>query len=231
MTRDWEAAEATLFTEWMKHLEPGGTAMRFYSDGLSRGSTYWESHPRVLFLLKEVNADKNSPAWNLFDVVGDGTIGPSWTVISYWTYGIHGGGLPWEQLPAADASSRRDAISKIAVVNLNKCGGGASSLEGNIWASAYRDRAFLIRQLRLYEPDIIIACGVGDIARHILFEEHWRPWQRASNGMGWLRPQGFDTLLVDGYHPQARLPHRQLYEHIVLGLKDIGAIGPPGQAP
>jgi hypothetical protein len=222
MRKGVEQEEATLFAEWSRHLERGN--LRFYPDGLARNSSYWETWPRVLFLLKEVNADKSVPPWNLFDVVGDGTIGPTWTVISYWLHGIHRGGTPWEQLPVATPESRRDAISKLAVVNLNKCGGTAASIQTELWAAAYRDREFLVQQLHLYAPDIIIACGTGDIAKYILFEEHWNNWNKTSNGMHWIRPSTLDAMLVAANHPQARLEHKKLYEEVVLGLKETGAL-------
>ena len=118
MNQHIEQEEAVLFAEWREHLARGNR--RFYPDGMAKGSSYWNTHPRMLFLLKEVNADENAEAWNLFDVVGDGSIGPTWTVISYWTHGIHQGGLAWEAVPAATVESRCEAISKIAVVKLNK---------------------------------------------------------------------------------------------------------------
>lgn len=224
MHHDIEQEEAALFAEWREHLKQGNRS--FYADGMARGSSYWSSNPRVLFLLKEVNADESVPAWNLFDVVGDGSIGPTWTVISYWTHGIHQGGLPWDKVPAADVEYRRQAISKIAVVNLNKCGGKATSVDSDLWAAAYRDRQFLVRQLRLYAPHIIIACGVGDITKHILFDEHWSKWEKTSTTppMYWLRPKALDTLLVWTSHPQARRPHSEMYREVVEGLREITAL-------
>jgi len=222
MHQSIEKEEAALFTEWQAHLAQGNR--RFYPDGTAKGSSYWNSRPRVLFLLKEVNADENTEAWNLFDVVGDGSIGPTWTVISYWTHGIHQGGPSWEEVPGATVQSRCEAISKIAVVNLNKCGGKATSVDSEMWAAAYRDRHFLVRQIRLYAPHIIIACGVGDIAKHILFDEHWSGWNRTSMNMYWLRPKALDTLLVWTSHPQARRSHEEMYREVVEGLKEIGAL-------
>jgi hypothetical protein len=70
-----EQDEASLFEEWKQHLTRGN--LPFYPDGMAQSSSYWETRPRVLFLLKEVNADKSVPPWNLFDVVGDGSIGPT----------------------------------------------------------------------------------------------------------------------------------------------------------
>ncbi|PTL76602.1 hypothetical protein DAT35_49225 [Vitiosangium sp. GDMCC 1.1324] len=209
-----------MFSEWREHLAQGRRP--FYPDGMAQGSSYWNTHPRVLFLLKEVNADEDAAPWNLFDVVGDGSIGPTWTVISYWTHGIHRGGPSWEDVPAATVASRRDAISKIAVVNLNKCGGRATSVDSELWAAAYRDQQFLRRQLRLYAPHIIIACGVGDIAKHILFDEHWSQWEKTPNNkLYWLRPKALDTVLVWTSHPQARRPHLEMYREVVEGLREI----------
>ncbi|WP_257461052.1 hypothetical protein [Archangium lipolyticum] len=133
--------------------------------------------------------------------------------------------FPGRRFPPATPDSRRDAISKLAVVNLNKCGGAAACIQTELWAAAYRDREFLVRQLRLYAPDIIIACGTGEIAKYILFEEHWRDWQKASNGLLWLRPSAINAVLVAANHPQARVEHKKLYEEVVLGLKEIGALG------
>ncbi|MFL5354931.1 hypothetical protein [Archangium sp.] len=229
MNQSIEQEEAALFAEWREHLAQGNR--RFYPDGIARGSSYWNTHPRVLFLLKEVNADENAEAWNLFDVVGDGSIGPTWTVISYWTHGIHEGGPAWEAVPPATAAFRREAISKIAVVNLNKCGGKATSVDSDMWAAAYRDRQFLVRQLRLYAPHIIIACGVGDIARSILFDEHWSHWKKTpENNLYWLRPKALDTLLVWTSHPQARRSHSEMYTEVVAGLKELNVL-PAGTTP
>lgn len=224
MDKNFEQAQSELFAEWTAHLERGGE--KFYGDGLARGSRYFETQPRILYLLKEVNADKRAPAWNLFDVVGDGSIGPTWTVLTHWTYGIVNKGLAWEDVPQATPERRREAISRLAVVNVNKCAGGASSEHGHLWAAAYRDREFLRRQVRLYRPNIIIACGVGDIAKHLLFEEFWTGWNITPvHKMYWMRLLALDAVLVSAHHPQARVPHEQLYEEVVLGLKEMGAIG------
>ncbi|WNG52102.1 hypothetical protein F0U60_54355 [Archangium minus] len=222
-----EQEEAALFSEWKQHLAQGNR--RFYPDGMAQGSSYWNAPLRVLFLLKEVNADENAEAWNLFDVVGDGGIGRTWTVISYWTRGILEGGPPWEAVRGATVESRREAISKIAVVNLNKCGGKETSVDSHLWAAAYRDRRFLIRQIRLYAPHIIIACGVGDIAKSILFDEHWSTWEKTSKtsttpSMYWLRPKVLDTLLVWTSHPQARRPHEEMYKEVIEGLRELNAL-------
>lgn len=64
-----------------------------------------------------------------------------------------------------------------------------SARHRRLWAAAYRDREFLIRQIRLYEPSIIIACSVGDIAK------------QASNGLEWMRPSALNAVLVRGYIP------------------------------
>lgn len=231
MNPDILREEAALFSEWKAYLAQHGR--RFYPDGMASGSSYGDTSPRILFLLKEVNADPNVEAWNLFDVVGEGTIGPTWSVISYWTQGIHGGGLPWAQVPSATVESRRQAISSIAVVNLNKCGGTATSVDSHLWAAAFRDRQFLLRQIRLYAPHLIIACGTGDIAKSILFEEHWSEWTKTSTPGGQtlysLRPQALDTLLVWTSHPQARRPHQDLYEEVVGGLKALGVLPFPAR--
>ncbi len=222
MNRGFEQEQAALFAEWREHLAQGN--LPFYEDGLARDSSYWETQPRVLFLLKEVNANQYVDAWNLFDVVGDGSIRDTWTVISYWTHGIHGGGLPWRDVPDATPDNLRKALSKIAVVNVNKCGGGATSIGAELWVAAYRDREFLRRQIRLYAPDIIIAGGTGDIARHLLFEEHWQDWNRHSDTVYWIRPSALETVLVSTYHPQARIEHRKLYEDVLTGLKAAGTL-------
>ena len=73
---------------------------------------------------------------------------------------------------------------------------------------------------------LIIACGVGDIAKHILFDEHWSPWRKTSTTppLYWLRPKALDTLLVWTSHPQARRPHSEMYREVVEGLRELNAL-------
>jgi hypothetical protein len=71
----------------------------------------------------------------------------------------------------------------------------------------------------------IIACGVGNIAKHILFDEHWSSWTRTEkNNMYWLRPKALDTLLVWTSHPQARRSHSEMYREVIEGLREIKAL-------
>ncbi len=47
--------------------------------------------------------------------------------------------------------------------------------------------------------------------------------------MYWTRPSAIDAVLVSANHPQARLEHKKLYEEVVMGLKDIGALKQPAR--
>jgi hypothetical protein len=215
-----EAAERLLFKRWRTQL--GGE--RFYEDGAFQPSVFVKTRPRIVFLMKEVNADPKGGEWTLREVVGTGKYGCTWNMIAYWTRGILNGGVAWGEIDWADAAFRTEMLAQVAIVNLHKGAGTGSSDPDMLWRTALRDRQFLREQIDIYKPDLLVSCGTAHIARAALFEDYGGDWRQASTGLQWCLVGSPTIPLVATYHPQARKSGQIVYEHLVEGLKSAGLL-------
>ncbi len=83
-----------------------------------------------------------------------------WHTISRWSAGIQKVFPPFDKIDNWD--SKKEAIQKIAAINLKKTSGGANSDSSVINAYCKQDSQLLNRQIDLIKPDVIVTCGTFD---------------------------------------------------------------------
>ncbi len=201
--------ENELFREWKKELPdkykfvPDGVVSEASGKVSENNKEYqfkgWnDSTCKIIFLLKEVNDDKNKYAshreylckkWDLRKFINDGAIREknnerknklTWGNISRWTYGINElfkfGNIPdWEiAKKRGNKVGRLIHLKSICAINLNKQPGSSKTDNNKLkdYFAKY-NKTFLAKQLSIYsDTNIIICCGkiVKDLLLDSFFE-------------------------------------------------------------
>lgn len=211
----------TLFDEW--RLRQGEVPVKkkdqeilllidhstgFVCDGVVCPEKWYKQSMRPLYLLKEAYGEGQ------WDLVADQLrqsyrIGKSqmWRRISKWTYGLsdtsksriapYGG---WNDVD----NYNNEYLQQIAVVNVKKSGGVSGSDMDNIRAYAEFDKEYLLRQISICDPTLII-CGYTASALDILFDKKIRMIEN-ENLFYHITINNHDVLVLDYWHPANQYP-------------------------
>ena len=137
-------------------------------DGITNIDEYKKSPQKILWILKEGNeGDKTQERYHR-DFHLDNNIVvyyPRWKAtyrnIILTTYGILNN-IPYNQIPSLSEDSKVNGkyiLNKIALINVNKNGGGGSSNRNIIEANYTKHKNTLLQQIDGINPDIIINCS------------------------------------------------------------------------
>jgi hypothetical protein len=214
--------EDLLFDEWSKKRDG------FLEDGVVDQKAYLESNPKLMFILKEGN-DPDGGDWDLRDFLkGGGRPGKTWDNVTRWIQGIRK--LPeevmWKDLEQITAEQRQEALKTVCVMNLKKSPGGHTTDKQLLWDIATEDKEFLKRQFDLYDADLIICCGTGDILPHLIDLGPTTDCGRTSRGV-WYHKKKPGHFLVFYHHPAARVDDWILHYGLVDAVKEILTVRPP----
>jgi len=144
--------ENALFERW-KQERPEYAS--FNEDGVVNPEQWEWTSPKIVFILRETNKYKG----DLRSFLKEGGRGHTWNNIVRWTEVI----LYNEYSNRIDGNHRKKVLSSICVVNLKKQSGRNSSNLEIIKNTAKKDRYFIKEQMEIYQPDIVIACGTGEV--------------------------------------------------------------------
>lgn len=215
--------ERALFEEWKTkqgHLY-------FISDGVLDEEEWKRQSCKVLFVLKEANWENaNADLCDFLLSESSSSYWKTWNNVARWTKAILEGGEYPRRVSKADKTYW---LRKVAAMNLKKVGGDAVAENDTIYSFAERDRAYLKRQIELYEPDIIICCGRGngknaDILHDVVFEEdkvsEWKEPILQYNYFLTTINEKKNIPVVSFYHPQMRGGH-ELFEKRYEEMKKL----------
>lgn len=140
--------------------------------------------------------------------------GSTYSVISKVTYGILNNYIPWGEW-IYNVPELLKSLSKIAIINLNKLGGGAKNNWHLFMQKAIQQKMIIKQQIFLLQPNVIICGGTF----FFLSENEIVEGVTLNNkSAGKCR----DTIIIDTYHPaQTKITHRVYYEMVVDGIKSI----------
>ncbi|GBE39288.1 hypothetical protein BMS3Bbin08_01910 [bacterium BMS3Bbin08] len=148
-----------IWDKWQRHYKNSPEDInRICKDGILNTEEFKSAKPKILFIMKEVN---DFAGKDLRVLLKDGPCFKMWHTVARWAAGIWKGFPEYKKVNNSDLM--REALSKIATINLKKVSGESSALWSQINAYAHRDRELLREQIRQINPDIIIACGVFEI--------------------------------------------------------------------
>lgn len=219
--------ENELFERWRE-----GSA-GFVFDGVPNPYVFESSPVRTLFILKEVNipdldvvfdqrlqlATEPDPWWHKMGswcaaISAKQDITPDWKDLEYYSN---------DELIANDELINR--LAPFAFMQLNKTGGGGSSEDQKLRDSAEKNHQRIIDQIGIYQPDVIIGCGTGDILFD-LFNSLGPSSKKiqTSRGVYYSDHKLSDrkvSTLIHFSHPSARVPRNLLCYGLLDAYREV----------
>ena len=95
----------------------------------------------------------------------------------------------------------------------------AKSNNSEIDKFAKEDREYIKNQVEIYNPDLIICGGTGDMFIKNILDLDSESWTYVSKYLRYLIYN--DKLIVDTYNPACRKRKKDLFENIVLPIREI----------
>jgi hypothetical protein len=198
----------------LNRWEANYPGMLFVRDGIINEAEWHKAPKRVVFLLKENNCGPRSFSSMYPEFKNDlrrmcNEIKP-WREIGQWAHCL----LCAPQEPSfTDADGHHEkGCRQVAIINLKKTAGGNSSSNAEIKRYALEDKEFLVNQLKLLKPDVVVCCGKGFVfpLAQRLFQDAAHAIEAAATTHGKVF-LGLKTAWVDFVHPSMRRSQREKY--------------------
>ena len=199
------------------------------SDGIVNIDNYLESKYKILWILKESNdvIDGTGGDWCLTEELNQlknwaeqpkgGKI--TFQRMIYSSFGILNNFILWENMPNIFHLNVFETIKKIAYINVKKIPGGNVANEKLISQAYIENKELLLKQIKVYNPDIIIAGNT----LHYFFNDLPIPFDdKISNGKTAYYPSS-DKLYINAYHPAVRentIKEKDYCNDIIIAVKD-----------
>lgn len=208
--------EDCLFEEWRKSYAQGA----FVIDGCPNPEKYLASDHRIVFVLKDANLG-NKFEGLLYDQRNELEFHPHrwWRTIGLWCSAIRYN-RSWADHcdSVTDQSSIACALSDFAIIQLKKIGGVGAISNQSLTDTVLKDREMIRRQISIYEPNVVVACGNGnELIKAFSPDELLRG--ETHYGVGYWNVSAFDQnfIIIDYCHPSARVGTK-IRGQIALGL-------------
>ncbi len=193
----------SLFDRW-ENSDPNYLG-KFVRDGMIHDIEYETPGVKILFLVKEAN-DIEQSKFDLAEVLNTNLTKNFGYRMAEWSFGILN---DFPVLSSARSSEDfHESLKKSsAVMNLKKIGGASKSDPKEIHLFAKKDKIFILEEIKILEPNIIVG-GVGDSdIWKVLFEDIK------------LKDSGYDIKvgkcgqmkIIDFYHPSYRVSRAMTY--------------------
>lgn len=211
--------EDALFSEWREKI--GG---QFVIDGAPSPVLFDTSPARCLMVLKEPNFAPEDQDTTPFDQRHELATQPHpwWHTVKNWCAGIsalhEGHTLTWDQLKAIDLLA---ALQPFAFMQLKKTTGNGLVVKDEFRDRILEDRDFIIAQMAIYKPKVVIACGVAaEIERLSGVLGAWRTTTRGVR-FNQIMIGGQAATLIDVPHPSARVAAHVLCFALLDAYREI----------
>lgn len=202
-----------LFSDWEKKYK------YFSPDGIVDFYSYNNASLKITFILKETNEKEEDGGYDLTEFLRDGAVGGCiWNNVSRFSAGIIFK-KDFEIVEDLDKYDREKYLAPISVINLKKTPGKPNSIDSEIDKFAKEDREYIKKQVEIYKPDLIICGGTGDIFIKNILDLDAKSWTYVSDYLSYLTYN--DTIIVKTFHPACRKSKEDLFENIVLPIRDI----------
>ncbi len=204
-----------LMDVWEKDAE--GKINIFIRDGIVCDAEYEEPH--ILFVMRDMNTGTKCDLREELRTTGSGW--KTWNNAARWISALLTGNecYPYE-------IDRRNEMRKIAVLNLKKEAGGPRANKENLRTAAEQHKEFIVREIELCDPEIIICGGFGNagILKDCVFKEKAGEWQKIQaekfNSVWWYyyaSINGKPVPVISFCHPQVtnfngKRGHKDLFE-------------------
>lgn len=180
---------------------------------------YDKCNPRIMWILREPHGGGGN---SLIEYVNNlsnpyenkSNWGSTYSVISKVTYGILNNYLPFGEW-IYNIPELLKSLSKIAIINLNKLGGGSKINWGLFKNNVLRQKMIIKQQISILHPNIIICGGTWYFLVEYKIIEDIKLNDKSAGRLG-------DTIFIDVYHPaQTKISHRTYYELVVDGINSV----------
>lgn len=140
-----------------------------YIDGIINVEKYLKTHPKILWILKEVNHDGSLEDWNMAEILQDikadygieKGFEKTFAPIVHLSYGIINK-KNWNEVPYHyDEPSIIDILSRIAYINVKKTSGSSTTHYTSLEKAYEENKTLLFKQINEINPDIIIYGGTS----------------------------------------------------------------------
>lgn len=207
-------AEENLFREWQ------GTREGFVRDGVVCESWYLKSNPKIVFILKEVN-DLSGGGWDLREFVAKGGRPQTWNNITRWVHGIRNrSSIPtWNFYTKITNDFRIETLQSICALNLKKSPGTHTTVSASLNTVANEDKEYTQRQYSIYDPDLTICAGTGDLFKSVAGHES-KEWKTTNRGIWWYE-RDYAKYVIAFSHPEARVHSPLLVYSLLDAINEI----------
>jgi len=182
----------------MDQWEAAHSEYEFIRDGILSEEIYFSTKPRIAFLLKEGNDSFTDIAPLPEGISGYGPNGSSptfWRMISAWVYTIDRVALGKEWNSEEMNEAKEKPVNRIAYINIkkNQEDNSTSTLD-DLLVYAKRDKEYLLRQIELIAPQVILCGGTKRLFDELMSSKKIGEKAYLSNG----------RVVIDFYHPSHR---------------------------
>ena len=213
-------------------IDPSGKSKPI-TDGIVDIELYTKACPKILWILKEPydTEEDGVPAgggWSLTqDVIGRWDFHlrikrtqSTWHPIIYICYGLLNGFLPFEAMDKiTDNPEMVKILRNIAVINVKKLPGLTRTHDFGAISEAYsKHKGILLRQLSVYNPDVII--GASTLP---LFYDDLGIDRKGIQTLGCVNSIVKNKkIYIDAYHPaQLKVQRNQYVNDIITVVKSV----------
>lgn len=158
--------------------------------------------------------------WDLKEYLKNGARGPSWNNITRWIIGINNieKHINWDEIDYIDHEKRKEILSSIGIINIKKEIGKSESNNQELEWYAKNNRKFLLEQINIYDPELIICCGTSYYYNFI--SKTNKKWSQSSYGVDYYeRKEG--KYVISWKHPQWRVSGNMMYYPLIESIREI----------
>lgn len=245
--KELRASEDSIFHA-LEHAPDDRTFLdRLYRDGVPTPEAYLAQKVRVLFVFREPNMRGKAYAHDMRDEVSDVRFQPrarsggarqERSAKSWWNWKA---GMFAHAVDAAlvaetwtDAFARfsnggwnHEVVNRFAYIQVKKVGGGGTSNSDEICRFAEKYATTLRQQIALYQPHLVLGCGVGQDAPARLLATHvlagGRKLHTGGTGATWWKfaPTDRPCAMLQLWHPARRGLKAELYEDVWRSVREV----------
>lgn len=206
---DIRQLENELFEEWKKKYAHDS----FVIDGCPNPDVYSKESRKVIYVLKDGNLGRPDLSKPLEERIHDQRDelenNPPlwWRTMAIWSFFIRNKFATYEsgESSISDQDSIRQSLSRHCVVQLKKTWGGGSVQNETLQNVASSDRSEILRQLSIYQPNFIVACGNGEQLADV-YRCSKSDYSKSSSGVGYWKIELNEKpcFIIDFCHPSNR---------------------------
>jgi hypothetical protein len=218
--------------EEIENIETGNSEIWPIADGIINVHEYAKAKYKILWILKEPwdETDGETPAgggWNNAYALNQkmsgkefGSDSKTYFPIIYTAFGILNNYCLWNDMEDADKSLEVfNALKSIAVINVKKTPGFKNTPKINLTTAYSQYRELLLKQIEVYNPDIII----GGSTLNLFYEDLLVDKTKLTHNKSINFYQTEDRIYIDAYHPSqwAQVDRAEYCDDIILTVKEL----------